>query len=132
VWEDSECINATLDLVGCAFLSMLNTLDRQALLEPDSEIKDLGLVMGMFMEVATFIEGCGPGQTWPEHIVVYAKENDIPMTVPIGVEELVDQNDAEAELPKPAVDRWGWKKAVSTPIARKRVCAVTDSLRSAA
>ncbi|KAJ5736113.1 uncharacterized protein N7483_001238 [Penicillium malachiteum] len=53
--DDPNCLFELCRLVQIMFLTMLATLERQNLLGPDSEVKNLGVVMGMYVLVAAEI-----------------------------------------------------------------------------
>lgn len=112
----------TINVVGTALLAALNTLDRNSLLKPDSDIKDIGLVMGLFLEIAANFEESlyvdGKPQRWPEYIVTYAKEKSIQLEdAPFGIEQNVRKADTNARLlsrrGKAAEDRFNLQKLVS-------------------
>ncbi|KAF1351121.1 hypothetical protein BDV97DRAFT_163839 [Delphinella strobiligena] len=101
-------------IVGTTLLAALNTLDRNDLLTPDSEFKDIALVMGLYLKVAqNFGEvldwSDGEGQIWPNQIVTFAKEKDIQIDMPFGIESLVRQYDTGENLPRKAIDRFKFK-----------------------
>lgn len=120
--EDGQRVCDTLNAVGTAFLAALNNLDREGLLKPDSEIKDLALVMGLFLDLTDHFEDamtCGEEeQQWPSYLVALAKEKGIELTLPIGIKKRVEEYDNDAELPQPtgkaAEDRFNFKKVVSS------------------
>lgn len=106
-------------IVGTTLLAALNTLDRNDLLTPDSEFKDIALVMGLYLKVAqNFGEvldwSDGEGQIWPNQIVTFAKEKDIQIDMPFGIESLVRQYDTGENLPRKAIDRFKFKPLVSS------------------
>jgi hypothetical protein len=57
--EDGELADATFLLLGRLFMSMLATLEREHLLIKDSEIKNLGLIMSLFMDIAVGLRDYG-------------------------------------------------------------------------
>ncbi|KAK3290822.1 uncharacterized protein B0H64DRAFT_420639 [Chaetomium fimeti] len=52
VIDDPDTVNHLIRLVGRTFLAMLAQLERQRRLGPDSEVKDLGLIMSLYIETA--------------------------------------------------------------------------------
>jgi len=122
--DDGERLSATLDLAGRAFLSMLNALDRASQLKPDSDFKDLGLVMGMFASIASDFEDAYNTEDeldWRVHILKYANDKGIEIDVSfvgkILAQEFEDDSDdgddgkdGKDEWPKAAKDRWVFLK----------------------
>lgn len=45
--DDGKRVSQTIGAIGCAFLTMLDQLEREGLLTPDSEIRDIPLVHGL-------------------------------------------------------------------------------------
>ncbi|KAF6845041.1 hypothetical protein CMUS01_00430 [Colletotrichum musicola] len=56
--NDGESAMKTAKLVGNMFLAMLARLEREGVLKPDSEVKDLGFVMAGFLKVAESFRDC--------------------------------------------------------------------------
>jgi hypothetical protein len=50
--DDSDSVTQLIRLVGRTFLATLARLERERLLVPDSEVKNVGLVMSLFIKVA--------------------------------------------------------------------------------
>ncbi|KAK4153779.1 hypothetical protein C8A00DRAFT_33465 [Chaetomidium leptoderma] len=50
--DDSDSLNELIRLVGRTFLSMLALLERERRLAPDSEVKNLGLIMSLYIKLA--------------------------------------------------------------------------------
>lgn len=121
--DDGDTIDDTFRLIGRLFMSMLALLERENLLAKNSEIKNLGLIMALFMKVATEYrefgiledsskEALGPKakkKSWkphayPDQIAAYARKYDIPLVGPKHVAALIAQAKAGADLPEPAAN----------------------------
>ncbi|KAH6613668.1 hypothetical protein B0J18DRAFT_473406 [Chaetomium sp. MPI-SDFR-AT-0129] len=119
--DGADLIDATYQLIGRLFMSMLALLERKKLLSKDSEIKNLDVVMAIFLEVAqgarcygfledSATEALGPAKdkkTWqPDYfdnnIVAYARKYDIELTGIHGLEKLIEDADEDVDLPVPA------------------------------
>lgn len=101
-------------------MSMLARLERENLLTKDSEIKNLGLIMALFMTFGLLSrsygllerstsESLGPAKDklkWKPHefnnqILAYARKHDIELVGPCDIEGAVVQAKANAPLPVP-------------------------------
>lgn len=127
--DDGERVSDTIRVVGTTLLAALNTLDRNDLLKPNSEIKDISLVMGLFLKISgIFGDAIFIGeeeQEWPEYIIAYAKGKGIKLgDTPFGVEEDVNRAETDAKLPtrsgKGAEDRFNFKNLVSLMISWRK------------
>jgi len=104
-------------------MSMLAQLSRANLLSPDSELKSLGWVMALFMDMAHAArnyglledpaeEALGPakaGKTWQpqyfeQQILAYAQKHKIVLVGPAKIETLVADTDGDVDLPDEAAD----------------------------
>nr|OQO24971.1 hypothetical protein B0A51_05746 [Rachicladosporium sp. CCFEE 5018] len=98
--DDGEGTTKRVELVGYAFLTVLNEIDRRAELKPDSEFRDLTLVMAIFVDWAKCQNN------------VLEMEGD-PGTAPFpGAAKLMEGlEDEDIGLLKgdAKVDRWEWK-----------------------
>lgn len=108
-----------IEVIGCAFLTMLDQLEREDFLNPNSKIKDLPLIMALFLQVSDqYVDArslSDPELPWDEHVVTYANKNGIRIAGPFGIESTVGDKGTSTELPKRkgrSADRWGWKKKV--------------------
>ena len=119
--EDGDRMIETLGLIGCAVLTMLNRLDLAGKLKPDSDFKDISLVMSLFLEFAHDLSDnmdALDDVPWNQHLVSYAKRNKIKLSGMAGVEnrvaELEEKMEPDAHFikGKPGVDQW---KNVRTP-----------------
>ena len=102
-------------------MTMLAQLQRENLLNSNSEIKNLGLIMALFMGFARLARQCsqlarsnkqsmGPAKDkrkWYPHafdnqILAYAEEYNIELAGPHDMEELEENADGTVDLPLPA------------------------------
>jgi hypothetical protein len=121
VLEDGKRLQDTFRLIGCAFISALGELDRAGLLNVDSPIKDLGLVMSLYLQWAGEISDCEDGQLdWRKEVIGYAKKANIDLEAAgcygaaanvVALDQEFDEISPLASSTK--ADRWGWTKAVS-------------------
>lgn len=94
------------------FLAMLATLERNELLKPESEVKNIGAVMGTFIRFINDLQPCGI--KWDKHdpkIKAYAAKHGIKI---IGLNDpIYEQSSDDVEIPEATADAndpWGWKK----------------------
>ncbi|KAF2813464.1 uncharacterized protein BDZ99DRAFT_460703 [Mytilinidion resinicola] len=124
--DDGDRLCATVDAIGRALLTALNALERADLLKPDSKVKNLPMVLSMFLSLASDLDGTGAmerdmlgadkDQTWPHAVVAYARAHDIDLKGKgiYGSAETVDKFDdmgMEDFKKKAGPDRWGFKTA---------------------
>ena len=112
--DDGVRLAETVELAGRAFLSMLNALDRAGQLKPDSEFKDLGLVMGLFATIPGYFGDSYDEDEldWGRHILEYAKDKEIDLSIAFEAKKLVGafEDEHREEWPAPAVDRWNFSR----------------------
>lgn len=128
--NDGDRLCETIDAIGQALLTALNVLERADLLKPDSKVKNLPVVLSMFLYFAGDLDdtgamerdmsGAAKEQIWPNAVVAYANEHDIDLKGKgvYGIADTVDKFDdmeLKAFKKKAGPDRWGWKKAVRCP-----------------
>lgn len=128
--DDSSAVYATLVLAGRTFLAMLAQLEHLDLLKPDSEVKNLGFIMALYIKLAAtediidledvideIKKNNGTDETFtfvrsnfPSHILAYAKKYNIKLVGPTDIDEVVEDLEDGAELPerdeKPFGDPW--------------------------
>lgn len=117
--DDGDRFHETVRLIGCLFLSMLATLERDGLLAPDSEVGNLGIVMALFIKWINagrsdfdlgsepHSERLGPAKDrkkwrpdfFDDYIVAYADKYHVAIRGPKGIKELVEDRDGDANLP---------------------------------
>ncbi|KAK4133942.1 hypothetical protein BT67DRAFT_381493 [Trichocladium antarcticum] len=134
--DDGETVDATFQLIGRLFLSMLATLERENLLGKDSPIPNLGLIMAIFMTLPSDLapygllddskkEAIGPAKDkkkWQPHtfhhqILAYARKYDIDLVGPHNIADAVAEAEPDADLPAPAsntgkADPFGFAKGL--------------------
>lgn len=122
--DDGERACDALKLIGVAFLSLLDVLERAEHLKSNSEFKDLAIVMSMYLiwaqewDADTWNEST---QWWDVKILKYAQDHKIDLTkappklAASTVKNIKPRAQKQKAWPKAGADRWGFKKAVSTP-----------------
>jgi hypothetical protein len=102
------------------------------MLKPDSEIKDLGLVVSMILEWSHGLADCGIEEDadfeWRTEVAAYAKRVGVDLAAVgcYGVKDNVDAVEGEYEnlgpLTGPAIpERWYWQNNVSPPACNNMV-----------
>ncbi|KAK2777745.1 hypothetical protein CKAH01_11942 [Colletotrichum kahawae] len=108
--DDGDFASLTAKLVGNLFLSMLARLERMGLLKPDSEVRDLGMVMAGFIKFqgAPFIH---VPSNFDSYIAAYAAKYNIKFGGVKGLKSLLDDVQEDVNLPteKDGEDPWGFK-----------------------
>ncbi|KAK3934519.1 hypothetical protein QBC46DRAFT_427091 [Diplogelasinospora grovesii] len=121
--DDPDSIRHTIHLIGCTFLAMLARLEREELLAENSGVRNLGLVMAVYMKVAAdmrdddLFEEAGEetselknpaGSTkafkfnigdFDDYILAYANKYGIPLTGPHDTGEIAAGCDGKVEPP---------------------------------
>ncbi|SPQ26482.1 695b8046-1e8c-4982-a7a8-4e2cd759b51b [Thermothielavioides terrestris] len=135
--DDGDTVDATFELIGRLFMAMLAQLERQQLLSKDSEIKNLGLVMALFMAWARGArqyglledekeESLGPAKNkkkwqpsfFDNQILAYARKYEIDLVGPHDIDETVAEARGDVALPDPEssstakADPFGFAKAL--------------------
>ena len=117
--DDGERANEIVSLLGCAFLTMLDTIERMGWLKPDSEILDLGVMMSIWLHWSRGMPdyGIGEDDTWRESIAAYAKRGGIDLEASghssIGeIMENLDFQKQERTLGQAKAGKWKWPKMV--------------------
>lgn len=118
--DDGARTSELIGLIGCASVTMLDTLDKGGELKDDSKFRDLGLVISLFLKWSQGQEDSGITEEDLELgplLITYAKNAGIDLEA-VGcndIGEILDQLDGESdvELPKSKADRYQWAKTVS-------------------
>ncbi|KAJ6004937.1 hypothetical protein N7540_012736 [Penicillium herquei] len=120
--DDSRCLFEFCRLVQIMFLTMLATLERQDLLGPDTEVKNLAVVMGMYVLLAAEIGSENSKLSKTRHasniIMAYAaKYGFTPRSPRDLVKELASRKIKSPRLtiPSPTYrknDPWNWKETL--------------------
>lgn len=129
--DDGDRMCAVARLVGISFLTTLNELDKAGLLKADSEVKDLGLVISLYLYWGEQIDEFDGGDEedgdsgdvdWKREAVAYAKRAGVDLVAAgcYGTDERIQSREEEGGEISPLEgaakpDRWGWKKNVSLP-----------------
>lgn len=112
-----------INLIGCAFITMLDVLDKDNQLKKDGEINDLGLIVSLYLKFAHGQEDYGTGEEdveWRSYLVPYAKkagydQNGLQTAGCDGTGPRWSESDdevSEADLNK-AAKHFDWTKTVS-------------------
>jgi hypothetical protein len=108
-----------LQLIGYTVIATLKVLESQDLLKPDSAVKDISLVLGLFMDtVKTWPAGYEePELSWVKAAICLAKKHGIIFEgVPFGVEQNVQKfEELEDDEDAPNWKKFNWKKEVRFP-----------------
>lgn len=122
VIDDGERVFKTFDLVGKAFLAMLNVLDRAGQLKSNSDFKDLALVISLYLKFfkdnIDDMDDMDGATKCHLQIIKYAQDHKIDLVKNgvAGVKEQLESKkaevDAQKKWPKEGADRWGFKAAV--------------------
>jgi hypothetical protein len=126
--DDGDRVYHLVYLMGHALLAALHAIDRASKLTRDSEFRDLGLVMTLYLKWSHDWDDWDEEDSdedgdddedekvsWRANVVGYAKKAGIDLkTVGCGLySELDDVEDAEPIEKSKKADRWNWKKLVS-------------------
>jgi hypothetical protein len=123
--DDGGRVDEFVGLMGRMFITALNAIDRASKLTKDSEFRDLGLVMTMYLEWSHGLGDYGLGEDddipWCEHVVAYAQKAGIDLRT-AGLKSMADILDDIGEVEtlekRTKADRWDWKKTVNLSILR--------------
>lgn len=118
--DDGEGVQVFIEVIKTLFLSMLATLERNNLLEPDSKIKNLGHIMALYIRyvVDALPDYSIESNDLEAHIFAYAAKHKIELP---GLEgsnvdrEELQENAQKIKLPEPTAkknDPWDWAKCL--------------------
>ncbi|PWY96182.1 hypothetical protein BO94DRAFT_570544 [Aspergillus sclerotioniger CBS 115572] len=141
--DDGGILDETQILFEHMFLCMLAELEKQGQLGPNSDVRNLGFVMGMYAdEVKTKrsdFEIPDPeiqtksrkgvsyrGQNFVPYLVAYATRRNITMHGPSNMDEIIAEAEEEAEqedvvLPTGNKDPWKWMAALKAYEKKNRL-----------
>lgn len=115
--DDYERVEDILELVGLVLLTTLNNLAIDGLLRSDGPVKDLELVISLFLHwIASYIED--KDISWPHQVIVYANLAHLKLDKLHNMQAILDQF-PEDEIPKrliknvnapPKLDKFGFKR----------------------
>lgn len=126
--DDGEQADVVALLIGRLFLTMLARLEAQGLLVKDSEVKNLGLIMTLYIKLARDMRSGSlleedkkesiskPSRfNWTpsrfdEYINVYAIKYEITLCGIKDLDRLTVDFDTDLELPTGAETFWGWAR----------------------
>ena len=122
--EDGDRVYATMMLATRALLTALHCIDVGGKLSADSELRDLGWVMSLYLKWSVELAGMDfqeaeetMGYSWEENVVAYARKGNIDLEAAgcTGtkkvLDDITDVPDIDASKKKTA-DKWEWKKHV--------------------
>ncbi|KAJ5170605.1 uncharacterized protein N7500_003388 [Penicillium coprophilum] len=114
--DDGDGVKAVCIAFATMFLSMLATLERNDLFKPDSEVKNLGAVIGLFIRFIVDVEQYGID--WDSHDAktkAYAAKHDVTVHG-LNHERYENSSGETVDLPEAtagANDPWGWRKILA-------------------
>jgi len=119
--DDGERVEKTANLIGRAFLEALNELDLAGKLKPDSEFKDLALIMSMFLQWGADLEGADLEENndliWQKEVLAYSKKAgiDLESSGCHGMRKLLETygerfDEIEALEGAAKSNKWEWKQ----------------------
>ncbi|KAJ4172471.1 hypothetical protein NW754_002671 [Fusarium falciforme] len=105
--DDGERTNKIIELIGYMVVAAVEALKKEGVFKPDSEIRNLGLVLAMFIqfghgeiEYGIDEENC----SWAYKLLDMADEAGIDLTGPPGyekaIEKIIDERDRKAKAMK--------------------------------
>ena len=104
--DDSDGIKQTLKMMGGALIGTLNLMEKGGRLRPESDIPDIGLVLGQLQSLAKSWPG-SPGEpelAWADAAICMAKYKGVVFKdAPYGIEEAVEDfggasDDSDSEI----------------------------------
>ncbi|KAJ5815648.1 hypothetical protein N7474_007425 [Penicillium riverlandense] len=116
--DDGDHVNQLADLIGAMFLSMLATLGRNGLLKEESEVKNLGMIMGLYIRIG--FDDTLDFDNLSARVFAYATKNNIKLGGLKKLQSRVDDLQAEVDkitLPASEAknnDPWDWKKLLNS------------------
>lgn len=93
--DDSKSNATLIAMFGTALLTTINILVSQKLFTPDSELRNIGLILAKFLKITTGVgddELCRRGENrWKDVVVRLADEHGIIISGVYHIEDIVDQ-----------------------------------------
>jgi hypothetical protein len=128
--DDGDRVNMLHGLMGCAAATALELIDREGQLKADFELRDLGLVISLWLKFGEGKEDYGMDEEmfeWRSVLIAYADKAgiDLVKTGCGGTKELEEKyRHTKLKLDggkKVKADRWDWAKTVCllTVLARE-------------
>ncbi|KAJ9150965.1 hypothetical protein NKR19_g5137 [Coniochaeta hoffmannii] len=104
--DDSDRLDATIQLAGRVFLSMLALLGTKDLFTPTSQIKDFGLVMALNMKAGrsyrddiSLLQGQSQAARFDNHVLAYAKKHFVPLVGASDIDDIATACNGAVKLP---------------------------------
>lgn len=120
--DDGERAGQTIGMIGCALLTMLETLAIAGKLQANSDFRDLGLVMALFSKWAHGLEDYGfedeDDLAWRGQVKAYAKKAQIDLTE-VGPNEMAPMLTSLGDQKlggKKTGEKWEWSKKVRNTV----------------
>ncbi|RAL07347.1 uncharacterized protein BO97DRAFT_378712 [Aspergillus homomorphus CBS 101889] len=126
--DDGELFRETSIMLELMLLTALAELEKQGQLGANSDVRNLGMVMGLFAKEAQALRSDGyiddepsttnktySGEHFVPYLLAYANKHNIPIHGPSEIDEIIAEAEEEAEeadvqLPT-AKDPWKWATA---------------------
>ncbi|KAF3030905.1 hypothetical protein E8E15_011326 [Penicillium rubens] len=111
--DDGEGVNAVLMAFVTMFLTMLSTLERNDLFKSDSEVKNIGAIMGLFIRFIVDVGEYGMDDH-DAKIKAYAAKHNVKIHG-LNHPSYEESSGETVELPEAtanANDPWGWAKVL--------------------
>jgi SAP domain len=113
--DDSMQIAATMELLGYAILATMDVLKKNDLLKADSKVKDLSLVLAMYLEMVAHWEEMEDELGWRVPMIEKAEANGIKLSGPYGIEDRVTTLKEEYDGEDADWADFEWKEKVECP-----------------
>ncbi len=128
--DDSDMVAETMATVGKMVLTMLSTLKEEGLLTPDSEVRNVGLVMALYLKLGAQLRSQSifdsptqapkksktfrfDPQRFDDYIYAYAREAKVPFKGVAEVEEYTAELKSDVAMPaEGAKDPWKFAAAL--------------------
>ncbi|KIX96764.1 uncharacterized protein Z520_07484 [Fonsecaea multimorphosa CBS 102226] len=107
--DDSDGLLATLQLIGGAVFTTLNTFEKNGLLRPNSPVKNIALVLGVLYDNIRAWPGDEdePELEWRGAMVREARQHGIEVKgQPYGIESVLEKDGVDGTLDSEAHSRW--------------------------
>ncbi|XHG02977.1 hypothetical protein AWENTII_006298 [Aspergillus wentii] len=127
--DGPNLLHDTIILLEQMFLTTLAELEKQGVLDANSEIRNLGLIMGLLASEANVMRSEGfisvdtksrkksyHGEYFVPYLLAYARKHNISMRGPSNLDDIIAEAEEEAEekdvtLPTAPKDPWKWATA---------------------
>lgn len=127
--DNGDLAQETVILLEHMFLTMLAELEKQDSLGANSNVRNLGLIMGFYASKASEVHSAGyvntdtdskaktyRGQNFVPYLLGYTRKHNIAMHGPSDIDKIIAEGEEEAEendvkLPTAKKDPWKWATA---------------------